>query len=115
VTQLAETGPNAVVAPSHARQEAAEGDQSRSADWAEHPIDIRLSVPFLSRRYYLTVVAGKERRRPERLVSERARHPLDLRANIVVVLTVSCIIGLALFGLQMTLGLWTFERLLVSL
>jgi hypothetical protein len=112
VTQLAETEPSAVVATNHARQEAADG--SRSAAWLDHPIDIRLSVPILSKRYYVTVVAGKERRRPERLVSERAKHPLDLRANLVVVLATSCIIGLALFGMQMTLGLWTVERLLVA-
>ena len=33
---------------------------------------------------------------------------------LAVVLATSCIIGLALFGLQMTLGLWTVERLLVA-
>ena len=39
----------------------------------DHPVNIRLSMPLLFGRYYVTLVAGKERRSGERLASERPR------------------------------------------
>lgn len=35
-----------------------------------HRIDFRTSIPFFGRRYYLTILAGPERRSLERLLSE---------------------------------------------
>lgn len=39
---------------------------------SKHPIDIRLSLPGLRQRYYLVVLAGKERRSAERRGTEAA-------------------------------------------
>lgn len=49
--------------------------------WIAHPVDIRLSLPLPFGRYYLTLVAGPERRAEPRLSQERARHPLTTFGN----------------------------------
>lgn len=51
--------------------------------WGEHPIDIRLSLPFPGTRRYLVLVAGTERRDPQRRARDRVRHPLVRAGNIV--------------------------------
>jgi hypothetical protein len=61
-----------------------------------HPINVRLSIPLFVNRYYLTIVAGRERRSPERLVAERRKHPLKTLGNVVFAFIVGTIIGLAL-------------------
>ncbi len=44
--------------------------------WKDHPIDIRISLPFLGTRFYCTIVAGQERRPGERRKQERQSYPL---------------------------------------
>lgn len=51
--------------------------------WGEHPIDIRVTLPFPGSRRYLVLVGGKERRDPSRRSQERLRHPLVRVGNIV--------------------------------
>ena len=46
------------------------------------PIDIRMTVPLFWRRYFITILAGPERRSAERLKQERAKHPLLTVANV---------------------------------
>ena len=60
-----------------------------------HPVNIRLSIPLLFGRYYLSIVAGKERRSGERLASERNKHPLMKLGNLVVMAACGTICGLA--------------------
>lgn len=57
--------------------------------WVSHPIDIRLSVPFIAARFYFTIVAGREKRRPDRRLDDRGDYPLMTLGN-------------ALFGLGVT-------------
>lgn len=57
--------------------------QARS--WQSHAVDIRLSVPFLWQRFYLVLLAGQERRSPERLAQDRHRHPLWTPGNALIV------------------------------
>ena len=52
-------------------------------------------IPLLFARYYVTIVAGKERRKPDRLEGERRRHPLETAGNVVFALVVGVILGLA--------------------
>lgn len=54
-----------------------------------HPVDIRLSIPLPFRRLYLAVLAGGERRSPERLDAERRRRQLVRAANIVFVIAIA--------------------------
>lgn len=50
--------------------------------WDRHRVDIRLSVPFAHRRYYMTVVSGGERRPADRVHTDRHRYPLRTAANV---------------------------------
>ncbi len=64
------------------------------APWeSDHPVNIRLSIPFFTWRYYLTVIAGKEQRSTERLAEEREKHPLTTTANMIFLFTVGFILG----------------------
>ncbi len=46
------------------------------------PIDIRVTVPFFGRGFFITVLAGPERRSKARLKAERAKHALWTFANL---------------------------------
>ncbi len=61
----------------------------------DHLVNIRLTIPLPFTRYYVTIVAGKERRSGERLVSEREKHPLMKIGNLVVMAVCGTICGLA--------------------
>ncbi len=66
----------------------------RAERWGNHhPVNIRLSIPLFTRRYYLTVIAGKEQRSTERLAEEREKHPLTTTANLIFLFTVGFILG----------------------
>ncbi len=66
----------------------------RAERWGNHhPVNIRLSVPFFTRRYYLTFITGKEHRSTERLAEEREKHPLSTTANMIFLFTVGFILG----------------------
>jgi len=51
--------------------------------WIAHPVDIRVSVPLPFGRYYLTLVAGPERRAAPRREDDRQRHPLSTLGNFL--------------------------------
>lgn len=68
-------------------------------EWGRHPINIRLSLPLGFGRYYVTVVAGRERRSRERIASERDRHPLVSLGNLSVFFSFGVICGLAALAL----------------
>ncbi len=66
----------------------------RAERWGNHhPVNIRLSIPLFARRYYLTVIAGKELRSTERLAEERQKHPLATTANMIFLFTMGFILG----------------------
>lgn len=63
------------------------------------PVDIRLTAPFFSRRYFITVLAGPERRSRQRLQEDRASHSVWTVANsclfvFLLLLFVPTLIGL---------------------
>lgn len=66
--------------------------------WGQHPINIRMSLPLLFGRYYLTVLGGKEGRHPARRKAERQQHPLDTAANSTVFFLTGFVAALALLG-----------------
>ncbi len=66
----------------------------RAERWGNHhPVNIRLSIPLFTRRYYLTVIGGAEQRSAERLAEEREKHPLATTANMIFLFTVGFILG----------------------
>lgn len=71
------------------RQCVAVQDAIMTAGWtSEHALNIRLSIPFFNRRYYLTLVGGRERRTHIRRREERALHPLRTLSNILFAIMV---------------------------
>ncbi len=65
----------------------------------DHAVNIRLSIPLLFSRYYVTIVAGKERRSRERQASERQKHPVLKQGNLVFAAGCGLVIGLAMLSL----------------
>jgi hypothetical protein len=52
------------------------------ASWDRPPVNARLHIPFFSRRYYVTIVGGEDKRSRERRAHERNHYPLRTVANI---------------------------------
>lgn len=70
--------------------------------WRKHTIDIRLSLPVLGHRFYLTVVGGEEKRDVERLRQQRHHYPLRTLANIFFFLGIATVFYVvALVGVAM--------------
>ncbi len=61
----------------------------------DHPVNLRLTLPFFKIRCYVTLVAGTERRSPDRLVEERHKHPIATTGNVLVLAIFGIITGLA--------------------
>ena len=71
-------------------------ETSSAVPWeSDHPINLRLSIPLLFKRYYVTIIAGEEHRGSDRLSAERRKHPLVTRGNLVFFALVGTVIGLA--------------------
>jgi len=101
---VAETHLPAVIDAAEPYAAAAPNTEAGRREWDQHPINIRMSLPLLIGRYYVTLVAGKERRRPARLEAERQKHRLDTGANTTLIFVAGLTTGLALLG-AMTLVL----------
>ncbi len=53
-------------------------------EWStDHSLNIRISIPLGIGRYYITLVAGKERRARARLALDRRQNPLDTPGNVM--------------------------------
>lgn len=78
---------------------------------AGHAVNVRLSIPFLFGRYYLTVVAGKERRSPDRLAVERRKHPLATFGNLAFFFALGSIGGMALLALMQFLSALVLQEM----
>ncbi|HYM31361.1 MAG TPA: hypothetical protein VEU47_08695 [Candidatus Cybelea sp.] len=63
-----------------------------------HTIDIRISLPLLWRRIYLVVLAGGERRSPNRRRSDRRRYPLATIGNALFGGMFFVLLGVAVLG-----------------
>ena len=50
--------------------------------WKRSPVDIRFTIPFFGRKFYVTVVSGAEKRSPGRRAKERHHYPLRTVANV---------------------------------
>ena len=73
--------PEWVVDSLTSQQKAAIDSAVGARAWNRPPINIRFNVPFLTRRYYITIVSGEEKRTPKRLAEEHSRYPLRTLAN----------------------------------
>ena len=64
-----------------------------------HFINIRLSIPLVFMRVYVTLVAGKERRDDARRRAEREKHPLRTWGNMFLFGYSGALFGLAFFAI----------------
>lgn len=63
--------------------------EAAARDGSPHSVDIRLSLPLPFRRVYLAVLAGSERRSPERIDAQRRRQRLIRAANILFLMAIA--------------------------
>ncbi len=50
--------------------------------WDRPPVNARFHIPFFSRRYYVTIVGGEDKRSQERRAHEKNHYPLRTVANV---------------------------------
>ena len=60
--------------------------------WRRQSVDIRLSLPLFFDRYFMTIVAGRERRPGLRRKAERVFHPLGTVGNTLFMGAVTTVI-----------------------
>jgi hypothetical protein len=66
------------------------------AGWrGSHPVNIRITLPSPWGRVFVLLLAGPERRSPDRRRAERARHPLATLGNILAMALFGSLVGLA--------------------
>ena len=63
--------------------------QAVSTPWGRHDVNIRMSLPWFGRRFYMTVVGGEERRPIGRRAEERSANPLYTMANSIFLAAVA--------------------------
>lgn len=99
--------PPAVAASLTVEQRAALYSAVKPVSWRRHPVNIRLTFPFIGGRYFVTIVAGPERRSVDRVKRERVMHPLRTAGNMLFILG----IGGALY-LAAVFGIFAFSNLI---
>jgi hypothetical protein len=95
--------------------EAHSGERDRPGKqvWGgDHFVNIRLSIPLIFVRFYVTIVAGKERRGAPRRAEERRKHPLARLGNMMVLGSSGTVIGIALFTVALVAFLVTLNQVL---
>ena len=73
-------------------QREALGAALGTGTWRRQSVDIRLSFPFFSERYFMTIVAGRERRPGLRRKAERVFHLLGTVGNALFMGAVTTVI-----------------------
>ena len=73
----------------NAEQRAQLWEAGHAVTWKRHPVNIRVKLPWLPRRLFVTLVAGSERRARERLAMEGRLHPLLRIGNVFFLAGVS--------------------------
>ena len=62
---------------------------------ARYPINLRITIPFLPRSFFVTVIIGQEKRGPDRLREERRRHPINTWGNVLAVTIALGVVSIA--------------------
>ncbi len=74
--------PESVVDTLSVEQKNAIRQATEDSTWTGSPVNIRFSLPFFGKKYYVTVVGGAEKRGPERQIKDRNEYPLRTVANV---------------------------------
>ena len=65
-----------------AEQKEAIHQAAENSSWSGSPVNIRFSLPFFGKKFYVTVVGGAEKRGPERRAEDRNKYPLRTVTNV---------------------------------
>ncbi len=87
IAELTTTADDTVENASNEQEEPSQ-PKTYARDWSRHPLNLRVSLPLPFGRWYMTLVAGKEKRCKGRLIEEREKHPLETIPNILFLLSV---------------------------
>jgi hypothetical protein len=61
-------------------------------EWrGDHRVNLRATLPLPFGKWYVTLVAGPERRRKERRVEELKKHPLETTGNLMFLLSIGIV------------------------
>ncbi len=94
--------PPEIVASFTPEQRAALWDLSHAPSWHRYPVNLRFGLPWFHHRLFVTVVAGSERRNPERAARERALNPLLTLPNTLFMISAAAFVAaLAVFVLYL--------------
>ncbi len=69
--------------------------QRRDPVRGRYPVNLRFTIPFYPHRLFVTLIIGREKRGPERLREERARHPLHTWGNLFALVTSWTVLSIA--------------------
>ena len=88
-------------------------EQTSAGRWdGKHFINVRLSIPLIFMRVYVTLVAGKERRDNTRRRAEREKHPLSTLGNTFFFSATSTLISLATLAVIFIAAIVVIRQLL---
>jgi hypothetical protein len=65
------------------------------ASTVHYPVNIRVTVPFVPRPLFVTLIIGQERRGRARLKQERRLHPLNTWGNLATFVATSTVFTIA--------------------
>ena len=69
-----------------------------AAEHASPPINLKMTVPILGKRFYFAIAGGKERRSKERLALERQANPVRTRRNILFIIAGALVLYMLTLG-----------------
>ncbi len=72
-------------------------------DRGRQAVDIRWTIPLIWYRFFIVVLAGSERRSPQRRAADRAARPILTWSNILVILLFLAMLFTSFLGMSYTL------------
>ena len=82
-----------------------------AAGGRDHMVNLRVSVPSFSGRYYVNLLIGKELRDPTRRAEESRAHPVGTSRNKVFLFVIGAIFGLGALLLVLDGALFMLEMM----
>lgn len=76
-------------------QRAALWELSHAPSWQRYPVNIRLSLPFLAHRFFVTILAGADRRSGDRATVERHMNPFLSAPNLLFLAAMGTLLAAA--------------------
>lgn len=77
----------------------------QTTQWRRHPVDIRLTLPLLWKKFYVVLVAGPEQRSQQRRTQDRDKNPVWTLPNL---LFIALLMGL---GILLSVGIFQLKSI----